>query len=130
MSFNCIDCKHFRERYCKYHRKYVDEYDTCPYLESPKEIPLPPGGGYRLAAVAAKKHVCVFEKGKRGPTDPLLRGLRSVLNLPLGSYLKRSGARPGSPLHGAIHIKDAKSGRIVRTLRSDEIERILGRSSR
>jgi len=93
-----------------------------------KEIPLPPEGEYRLAAVGAKKHLTIFLKRRRGPTDPLLKELRSRLNLPKGFHLVKS--RGKWVLYGAVHIKDAKSGRIIRTLYPDDIERILGRAER
>ena len=93
-----------------------------------KEIPLPPDGEYRVGIVAARKHVTIFVKKKRGSTDSLLKELRSKLNLPKGFHLVKSRGKWG--LYGAVHIKDAKSGRIIRTLYRDDIERILGRTAR
>jgi hypothetical protein len=93
-----------------------------------KEIPLPPDGEYRVGIVAARKHATIFVKKKRGPTDSLLKELRSRLNLPKGFHLVKSRGKWG--LYGAVHIKDAKSGRIIRTLYRDDIERILGRTAR
>ena len=93
-----------------------------------KEIPLPPDGEYRVSIVAAKKHATIFVKKERGPTDPQLKELRSRLNLPKGFQLVKS--RGKYALCGAVHIKDANSGRIIRTLYPDDIKRILGRTER
>jgi len=126
MSLHCINCKHYRDGHCRYRNIDVDDNDSCHYFELPKEIPLPPRGERRLAAVAAKKHVTLFVKSKRGSTDPLLKELRKNLRLSPGYRLVRSRATPGSSLYGAVHIKEARSGQIIRTLYPEDIRRIMG----
>ena len=121
----CVNCKHYRDGYCRLRGKYVNEYDVCHYHEFPKELPLTPDGELRLAADAAKKHLTPFIKRKRGPTDPRLKRLREILRLPLGYRLIKSRATPGSPLHGAVYIKDVNSGQIIRILYREDIQRLL-----
>jgi len=121
----CINCKYYRDGYCIYRKIHVNDDDTCHYHEFPKEIPLTPNGELRLATAVTKRHLIPFIKRKRGRTDPLLKRLREILRLPPGYHLIKSRATRGSPLYGAIHIKDAKSGRIIRTLYPKDIQNIL-----
>jgi len=110
----CVNCKHYRDGYCRLRGKYVNEYDACNYHdELPKELPLTPDGELRLVTVAAKKHLTISSKRKRGPTDPLLKRLREILRLPHGYRLIKSRAVPESPLHEAVYIKDVNQARAV-----------------
>jgi len=121
----CVNCKYYKDGYCRFHRRYVSDNNVCHYHEFPKELPLTPTGELRLATVAAKKHLTIFTKRKRGMIDPRLKRLREILRLPHGYHLIRSRATRGSPLHGAIYIKEAKSGRIIRVLYQEDIQRLL-----
>lgn len=125
----CAYCRHYMNGYCRYRKINVEEDESCRYFEPPKEIPLTPKGDQRLAAVIAKKHMTVFIKGKRGSTDPILKELRRKLKLPPGYRLVKSKAKLGSPLYGAVHIKEAASGRIIKTLYPHDIKKIINASS-
>jgi nitrogen regulatory protein PII-like uncharacterized protein len=119
MSYNCEDCRHFFNGYCKHRKIRVERSDSCRYHEFPLEVKLPPDGRYRLAAVSAKKHVTFFIKRKRGSTDPELRELRKRLDLPKGYHLQRSQS------DGSVYIKNVITKQIVRTISGEEIVRIL-----
>lgn len=64
----------------------------------------------RLVGVAAKKHVTVFTKSTRGPTDPKLKELRKRLNLPKGFRLQMSRS------NGSVYVKNASTKEIVKTI--------------
>ena len=121
----CVNCKHYRDGYCIFRGKYVNEYDACNYHELSKELPLTLDGERRLVTVAAKKHLTISKKRKRGPADPLLKRLREILRLPHGYRLIKSRAVPESPLHEAVYIKDVNSGQIIRILHREDIRRLL-----
>jgi len=121
----CVNCKYYKDGYCSFHKRHVNDNNVCHYHEFPKEFPLTPTGELRLATVVAKKHLTIFTKRKRGMTDPRLKRLREILRLPHGYHLIRSKATRESPLHGAIYIKEAKSGRIIRILYREDIQRLL-----
>jgi len=121
----CGYCIYYIDGYCKYHKRYISNNEVdCRYFQPCKELPLLPGG-QRLAAVAAGKHITLFVKRKRGPTDPTLTILRQALRLPPGYRLLKSKASPGSLLFGAIHIKEPRSGRIIKTLLPEDIKKII-----
>ncbi len=88
------------------------------------EIKLPPDGRLRLAAVAAKKHITLFTKSKRGSTDPNLKELRKRLNLPTGFRLQKSQSKHIS-LYGLVYVKNAITNETVRTIPAEEVARIL-----
>lgn len=88
------------------------------------EIPLPPDGRLRLAAVAAKKHVTIYTKSKRGLTDPKLKELRKRLSLSSGFLLQKSQSGY-APLYGTVYVKNAITKEIVRVISAEEVMRIL-----
>lgn len=119
VSYNCGGCRHYFNNYCKRRKIRVESTDVCKYYESTYEIKLPPDGRYRLAAVAAKKHVTPFIKSKRGSTDPELKELRKRLNLPRGFRLQRSQS------DRSVYVKNAITKEIVRTISAEEVVRML-----
>lgn len=108
VSYNCISCKKYFNGYCELHRIRVGSDDCCKYYEYSIEIKLPPDGRHRVTAVAAKKHVTIFTKRKRGPTDPELKELRRRLersgDLPFGSRLRRSKS------DGSVYVRYGYEG--------------------
>ena len=121
----CVNCKYYKDGYCSFHKRHVNDNNVCHYHEFPKEFPLTPTGELRLATVVAKKHLTISSKRKRGPTDPLLKRLREILRLPHGYRLIKSRAVPESPLHEAVYIKDVNSGQIIKILYREDIQRLL-----
>lgn len=119
MSDNCEGCRHYLNGYCERRKIRVEGSDGCKYYEFPFEVKLPPDGRFRLAAVAAKKHVTVFIKSKRGSTDPELKELRKRLDLPRGFRLQRSLS------DRSVYVKNAITKEIVRYISAEEIVRIL-----
>jgi len=119
VSYNCEGCRYYFKDYCKRRKIRVESSDSCKYHEPPYEIKLPPDGRYRLAAVAAKKHITCFIKSKRGSTDPELKELRKRLNLPRGFRLQRSQS------DRSVYVKNAITKEIVRTISAEEVVRIL-----
>jgi hypothetical protein len=124
MRYNCGGCRHYSNGYCRHRKIKVEADEGCDYFELPYEIPLPPDGRKRLTAVSAKKHVTLFTKNKRGATDPELKELRKKLNLPPGFRLEKSGSHY-EPLIGSVHIKNAVTNEIIRTLSAEEVIKIL-----